>query len=258
MIQSEKGLWTGVCRRFDSLPSTNTWALEHLAELREGDLIRADIQTGGRGRFDRTWLAEPGKCLTVSIVLKEEVWLPLASNLGQVAAWAVSEVLAECSIPGQLKWPNDVMVNDCKISGILSERGEAEDGFVVGIGLNINMQQQDFKRAGLSRPATSMADAAGQSYDVDTVMALLRETLARTLDTVREQGLAPLWLAWSSRDWLAQRCVQVSGVDGELTRGSYLGLSPDGGLRIETDEGGERVCWAGDVERVQILENSCK
>ena len=253
MIQSEKGLWNGVCRRFGSLPSTNTWALEHLPELQEGDIIRADIQTGGRGRFDRTWVAAPGKCLTVSIVLKDAVWLPLGPNLGQVAAWAVSEVLTRCGIPGQLKWPNDVMVNDCKVSGILSERGEEGDGFVVGIGLNVNMLPQDFQQAGLSRPATSMAAAAGHAFDIEAVMASLREVLSRCLDTVREHGLAPLWLAWNGRDWLAQRSIQLCGMDGELTVGNYLGLSAEGGLRLRTADALERVCWAGDVERIQIL-----
>ena len=84
-------------------------------------------------------------------------------------------------------------------------------------------------------------------------MVSLREVVSRCLDTVRVHGLAPLWLAWRNRDWLAQRSVQLCGMDGELTVGNYLGLSSDGGLRLQTADAQERVCWAGDVERVQII-----
>ena len=248
---ADKGLWTGKGVRFTSLPSTNTWALEHLSELQEGYIVRADAQTAGRGRFERAWLAVPGKCLTMSLVLKDPVWIPMGPNLGQVAAWAVSEALSGYGVQGQLKWPNDVMVNDCKISGILVERGVTVEGFVVGVGLNVNVYSGDLKLAGLDRPVTSLAETAGHAFNVDDVLDALRETLARCLEEVRARGLSSLWQAWSRQDWLKGRTVGIRGVDGDMTVGECLGINSEGGLRLRTLEGYERIYWTGDVDRIQ-------
>ena len=247
----DKGLWTGRGVRFGSLPSTNTWALEHLSELQEGYIIRADTQTAGRGRFGRAWLVVSDKCLAFSLVLKDPAWIPLGPNLGQVAAWAVSLTLVEYGIKGQLKWPNDVMVHDRKISGILVERGEREEGFVVGIGLNVNGSADDFRLAGMDRPATSLEEAAGRSFDREDVMEILRQALTRCLEDVRERGLSSLWRDWSCQDWLKGQTIEIRGVEGDVTSGECLGISPDGALRLRTLEGYERVYWTGDVERIR-------
>ena len=242
-------------------------------------MVLADAQTSGRGRFDRAWMALPGKGLTFSLVLKNPGWIPLGSNLGQIAAVAVMALLERFHIPAQLKWPNDVMVNGRKIAGILVER--AEHGFVVGIGLNVNVTATDFAKAGLDRPATSMMEAAGLAQgaarrpcppesrlagqrrdapagagsgsaliEVGEVLTGLLEALGRCLELAREQGLAPLWAMWSRHDWLAGRSIRICGSDGERVVGEYLGISPEGGLRLRTLEGYEKVFWTGDVERV--------
>ena len=248
----DKGLWAGRCVRFSALPSTNAWAVEHLSELQEGFIVRADAQTAGRGRFGRNWVSVPGKGLSVSLVLKEESWIPVGPNLGQAAALAVSDLLAGYGIQGQLKWPNDVMVNDRKICGILVEQGEAGKGVVVGIGLNVNISAEEFRQAALERPATSLAEAAGRAFDLEAVMESLRQALTRWLEALRERGVTPLWTAWSGRDWLKGRTLEIRGVEGDATAGEYLGLSPEGGLRVRTLEGYERVFWSGDVERVLL------
>lgn len=245
-----RGLWSGQVRRFESLESTNTWALEHFAELNHGDVIRTDCQTAGRGRFNRAWLASPGRSLTVSVVIKGSPWLALGPNLGQIAAAALARMLHQHGVRALLKWPNDLMVNDRKIAGILVERADVGDGFVVGLGLNVNVTGEELDRAQLQRPATSMLEAAGHSIDLDQVCGILVRELEKGLGEVHEQGLALLWVEWSRGDWLKGRSIRLAGVDGELAMGEYLGISPEGGLRLRTLEGYEKVFWTGDVERV--------
>lgn len=244
------GLWDGQVIHAATLGSTNTWALEHLAELQEGDLVHATVQTAGRGRFERAWLAVPGKCLALSLVLKHTAWIPLGSNLGQVAAWALVEMLAEFGLRGFLKWPNDVMVDDRKIAGILVERGLVADGFVVGIGLNVNVTAAEFRQNGLDRPATSLAEAAGHTFDMNEVMTSLAGELQCRLDEVRARGLPVLWHAWARSDWLRGRSIRLQEVNGQVTTGECLGITDGGGLRVRTLEGYERVHWSGDIERV--------
>ena len=246
------GLWSGHERRFESLESTNTWALEHFAEINHGDVIRADVQTAGRGRFNREWLASPGRSLTVSVVIKGSPWLPLGPNLGQIAAVAVARMLHRFGVRALLKWPNDLMVNDRKIAGILVERSDVGDGFVVGMGINVNMTANELDQARLQRPATSMIEASGHSLDLDEVCGILMNELEKCFDEVQDQGLAPLWAEWGRNDWLTDRSIRLGGVNGETTTGEYLGVSIEGGLRLRTLEGYEKVFWTGDVDRVLV------
>lgn len=252
---SGSGLWGASRVCLDSVGSTNTWALENLHRLAEGCVVGAASQTAGRGRFERAWLAVPGKCLAFSLVLKDPCWAPLAVNLGQVAAWAVARVAAGLGLEARLKWPNDVMVDDRKVSGILVERDPDGHGYVLGIGVNVNVTEGEFAEAKLERPATSLAIAAGRPFALEEVHAGLCRELAWCLEGVRADGVAPLWEAWRRHDWLKGRSVTLRGVTGEETQGECLGISEEGGLRIRTLEGYEQVCWSGDVERV-VLANT--
>ena len=246
------GLWGGRILRFEALESTNTWALAHLAELAQGDVVWALDQTAGRGRFDRAWIASPGKCLTVSTILIGAQWVALAPNVGQAAAWGVQRTLAAFDVSARLKWPNDVMVGNHKIAGILVERGAAANAFVLGIGLNVNLAAADLRLAALDRMATSMSMAARRRFRVEAVLARLLGELQGTLDTVCRDGLAPVLNAWALSDWLAGHEVEIQGAEATL-RGRYEGLDAAGRLRLTGADGTEHLLWTGDVARVRSV-----
>ena len=243
-----KGLWAGRLRTFDELPSTNTWMLEHAAELRHGDVVRARAQTAGRGRLARAWLALPGRSLTFSCALCDAPFIPLGPNIGQFAACAVADTLAEFGLAAALKWPNDVMVADRKIAGILVEMADAPSVLVLGIGLNVNVTEDEFRAAALDRPATSMQAAAGRSFHVDTVLRALLGQLQVWLDQAVSEGLAPMLARWATADWLAGRDIEVQTATGTVA-GRYAGLDELGRLRV-TRAGGEVALWTGDVVRI--------
>ena len=123
--------------RFEEVGSTNDIALgmaRHGAS--EGTVVITRSQTKGRGRRGRKWFARPGESVIMSVVLRPELPLNRYSELAFVAAVAVAECLEDkCGLEPSLKWPNDVLVGDRKIAGILieSERGAA----IVGIGMNV-------------------------------------------------------------------------------------------------------------------------
>jgi BirA family biotin operon repressor/biotin-[acetyl-CoA-carboxylase] ligase len=249
VTQPRRGLWGGRLIEVDTLPSTNSWALEHAAELRHGDVVRARAQSAGRGRLDRSWLALPGRSLTLSCILQDPAFTPLGPNLGQIAACAVAETLADFGLRALLKWPNDVMVDDAKIAGLLIELTETPATLVLGIGLNVNGAAVTFRSAGLDRPATSMEAAAGRAFAVDAVLARLVASLQPWLERALAEGLAPVRAAWAGADWLAGYDLEAHTAAGPVA-GRYAGMDEQGRLLVD-GVCGRTALWSGDVERVR-------
>lgn len=243
---------TGRMIFFETLPSTNTWALEHLDELDHGDVVWTRMQIGGRGRLGRKWSAVESGSLTCSFVLRDLSIVPLAANLGQLAACAVLDCLWEYGVTkGMVKWPNDVMVDDGKMSGVLVEQGREAGDYVVGVGLNVNLSAEDFAGFGLDRPAISMRMVTGKPYDLEKVLSVLTKRFGGWVGRAREEGLNPLWAMWGRHDWLTGRRITVAIAD-TILEGLYLGVDEMGRLRVRLSSGVEERCWTGDVERVRV------
>jgi BirA family biotin operon repressor/biotin-[acetyl-CoA-carboxylase] ligase len=187
------------------------------------------------------------------MVLRDPAVVPLAANLGQLAAAAVLECLWDHEVfKGMVKWPNDVMVNDCKMAGVLVEQGKSAGDYVVGVGLNVNLTAEDFERFGLDRPAISMRMVSGRIHEVKEVLSDLVKRFDGWVKRAQQEGLNPLWAVWGRQDWLAGRFITVTGVDGVL-EGAYLGVDELGRLRLRLTSGVEERCWTGDVERVRVV-----
>jgi BirA family biotin operon repressor/biotin-[acetyl-CoA-carboxylase] ligase len=251
MNQEIHGLWGGRVWRFDELPSTNTWALEHGAALNHGDVVWAVSQTAGRGRLGRNWMALPGRCLTLSLFINEPAFVGLAVNLGQVAACAVADLLESHGLTAALKWPNDVLVGGGKIAGLLVEQAAESGAFVLGVGLNVNLTAAELAEGRLHRPATSLQEAAGHGFSAEALLPELLSVLEKRLDEARAGGLAPLWRTWDRLDWLKGRDIVVTGVDRQVT-GECLGMDEEGRLSLRTAGGQTELFWTGDVERVGL------
>lgn len=244
-----RGLWGGRLIVFRSLASTNTWVLEHASDCRHGDIVQAEHQTAGHGRFERGWLSPPSRGLAVTFVLKH-VSPALLPNLGQLAALAVHRILARHGVAGALKWPNDVMVGDRKVAGILAEK--AADGATValGVGLNVNVTAEGLGRIPLLQPATSLLAETGHETDLAALRDGLAAELAGAIDAVGS-GLGPLLRAWEATDWLSGKRVSVAAEGPRVVVGRYDGLHEDGRLRLRDDGGRMHLFWSGEVQRVR-------
>jgi len=164
--------------------STNDEVLQRARQQAdEGLVIFADEQTAGRGQHGNKWEAPAGKALLLSILLKPRLALTESARLTQWAAQAVAASIQQMfSIDAQIKPPNDIYIHDRKVAGVLAEMRAQERGphiAVVGIGLNLNQEPDDFSIA-IRDNATSLAIATGKGVDRSRVaIALLRE-LERT------------------------------------------------------------------------------
>jgi BirA family biotin operon repressor/biotin-[acetyl-CoA-carboxylase] ligase len=194
----------------------------------------AEEQMAGRGRQGRVWEAPLGSSILCSVLLRPPA-VPTLPQLSLVGGLAAAEAVEEAlERPAAIKWPNDVLVEERKVAGVLAE---ALEGVVVmGIGINVNQRQGE-----LPQQAASLRTIGGSAYDRAPILARLLERLDRHYDSWLEAGLDAIFegLAW--RDFLRGRRVSVDGVTG-----TALGISRSGGLEVEL-EGERRTIESGEV-----------
>lgn len=201
----------------------------------EGLWLRAERQSGGRGRQGRGWVSPPGN-LYASTLVRLQPGDPPAPTVALMAAVALHEALA-LAAPGLafvIKWPNDVLVGAAKLAGILLERqGEA---VIIGFGVNLAHHPE-----GLERPVTSLA-ALGAQVEAGAFLEILDEIFARWLARWRGEGIAPVRSRWLAAAHPVGTALSTS--EGE---GLFDGLNENGALRLRLADGQSRVIHAGDV-----------
>ena len=238
--------------------STNDDALSWASEgAPEGALVVADHQTAGRGRKGRTWLSEPGHALLFSLVLRPPSTqkLALVSTVLGVGACEALRRLTNLSV--LLKWPNDLMVDDRKLAGILVETRSAPDSApvaVAGMGVNVSWGASSLP-SDVARGATSVTAEMQRSGLLDppereTLLAALVQDIERRYDQLLAGGAEDLVTTAESLSSLVGREVVVRVPAGDPVAGMVTGLAPDGGLEVVT-AGGLEVLTAGEVETVR-------
>ncbi len=215
---------------FDELPSTNDYAVSIVNEPDAvGTVIRAHSQTAGRGTMGRSWHSPLNVGVWLSVILDPPPAIRRPVILTAWAAISVAEAIQALSkSQPRVKWPNDVMIENKKVCGILIEQGPRT---IVGIGLNVNQSPDDFASAGLPE-ATSLAMVAGHSFEVDSVAADLIAALDREYELSLTAELKLLESRWTSRVGLVGRAVEVERHDGQRLQGVLQEMTFDGLILI--------------------------
>lgn len=207
--------------------------------LEEGVWLRAERQSGGRGRQGRAWISPPGN-LYASTLVRLRPSDPSAATLALVAAIALEETVA-AYVPGkaQLKWPNDLLIDGAKVSGILLER--AGDAVVIGIGVNLAHHPVDTDRV-----ATSLA-AHGVAIAPEDFIDTLAEAFARWVESWRGQGIELIRRRWVEKAHPPGTPLMVRLSEGPALEGLFGGLDTDGALILRLADGTRRAIHAADV-----------
>ena len=224
-------------RRFAEIDSTNRYLLDLAREgAPEGVVAVADSQTAGRGRLGRSWVAPPGASLLVSVLLRPSL-PPERAHLVTLACGlaAVATARSLAGADALLKWPNDVVVSDRKLAGILGER--TGDAVVVGMGLNVHWDEFPPEIASIATALNIVGHAVSRDAVLD---AWLREYDARlsALDSVLSEAVA-------CSATLGRR-VRVE-LASETFEGTAVRLTDDGHLVVARDGAGDIEVTAGDV-----------
>ncbi len=159
---------------FNVLESTSAWAHEHLEELDNFDVVSCDLQSNGHGQFKRTWFSSSknGGNIYISIILKPDNITHL-NELTRFCALVAAKTLEDYSLKPTFKYPNDVLVNNKKISGILAESefiGNRLKGVIVGIGINLNLDNEELKQ--IDKSATSIFAESGKTVNKNEFLNL--------------------------------------------------------------------------------------
>jgi BirA family biotin operon repressor/biotin-[acetyl-CoA-carboxylase] ligase len=231
-----------------STGSTNADLLAMAAEgAAEGVVLAAEEQSAGRGRLGRTWTAPPRSGLAVSVLLRPRRpvadlgWLPLLTGLAVAEA-----VRATAGVAGTVKWPNDVLVGDRKLAGVLAERsGEA---VVVGIGLNVGLPADALPVATATSLRVEGADVDGAASRHEVLCALLDRLGARYRgwDAGGDGPGEELWTAYVAASATVGSAVRAELPGGGTVEGDAVDVDRHGRLVVRTPDGRVPVS-AGDV-----------
>ena len=229
--------------------STNRVAME-MAENGgpHGTVVVADAQTAGRGQRGRRWVSPAGKNLYVSLLLRPSVPPVDATRLALVAGVALADAVEAVGVPASLKWPNDLYCGGRKAAGILAEMASDADGvrhIVIGVGLNVNMEEDDFP-PDLRDVATSLRIRAGRPFRRVDILARLLDAFGTRYAEFIAGGFASVRDGWDRRDFLGGRRILLRRLGGEgwgtadgLDTVGALRFLPDGGPAIESVHSGE-------------------
>jgi len=231
---SERGPWR--VEWFATLDSTNRHALDAArAGAADGLVVVADEQTAGRGRLGRSWEAPPGSSLLVSVLLRRAGDPGRAVMAAGVALAAAAEEVA--GVEAGLKWPNDLVVDDRKLAGLLAEADG--DALVVGAGCNVNWESFPDE---LAATATACNLEAGRTVDRDALLDAFLDRFADALE--RGDGVVDDYRA---RLATVGRTVRVQHVRDDDLVGTAIGVTDDGALLVRDDAGTDHTVVAADV-----------
>lgn len=241
---------------FDTVSSSNSVLLQRAAlGASRGSVLAVEWQSAGRGRLGRAWHAGLGNALTFSLLWRFNCGLAALSGLSLAVGVAVMRALRKLNATEiGLKWPNDLIDSRGKLAGILIEaQGDmlGPSAVVIGIGLNLRVAEVVAQR--IDQAVSALALSLPQLPERNALLAKLLQELRGVMEAFAEQGFAPLRAEWESYHRYQNRQVRMLLPDGRQLQGVVLGVTDEGALRIETEQG-RQIFNAGEIS---LREAAC-
>lgn len=233
----------------DEVDSTSRYLMRRAAtDLVSGAVCLGEAQTQGRGRRGRNWIATPYANILLSMAWRFEAGSALVAGLSLAAGVATVRALQEYGVDGVgLKWPNDVLVRERKLAGLLVEvHGEASGPCLVVLGLGVNARLSSVDGARIEQPWIDLHTIAASPVDRNHLAALLIRHLYQMFECFARTGLANFRADWEQLHVYAGRRVRVSYAGGEFV-GKALGADDTGALIVLDESGRTRQFLSGEV-----------
>jgi BirA family biotin operon repressor/biotin-[acetyl-CoA-carboxylase] ligase len=244
-----------VIHYFQVIESTNSKAYQlALGGAKEGELVIAESQEKGRGRLGRHWFSPPFLNLYLSLILRPKIPPQQASLITLMAAVATADAIRKFTgLLPLIKWPNDILLKDRKVAGLLNEIHSETDRIhfiILGIGVNLNVDGKMFPKE-VRTMATSLKKEMGHSVSRKAFLQLLLQELEGWYMVFLKEGAAAILKAWRDRARIKGRQVKVHSF-GETLVGVAIDVDKDGALILETAQGERKRIVAGDVDYKKI------
>jgi BirA family biotin operon repressor/biotin-[acetyl-CoA-carboxylase] ligase len=230
-------------RRVDYHQQLESTMLAAAAVPESGAIVIAGEQTAGQGRHGHSWHSEPGNGLYFTIVLTPRLPLDLLPVVTLALGLAVQEAIAQvCGAQADLRWPNDLLIGGRKVAGILTQLDGAR--VLAGIGINVNHTSLPPE---LTPIATSLRIATGRDHSREEILCAVASGVDRMVELLEAEGARPVLALFTAQSSYARgRRVHVD-LPGAPLRGTTAGLTPDGYLLLDGDDGRRHTILAGGV-----------
>ena len=229
----------------DMLSSTMDYAFQLGVEgAAEGTVVCAEGQTKGRGRMERPWTSPKGKGLYFSLILRPNLFPADAAKITLFSAVAICEAISQSTgIKTSIKWPNDLLIQDKKVAGILTELSAEMDRvrfIVIGVGLNVNSSLKQ-----LPPNATSLKQASGKNLSRVVLLQDIFQRIEYWYEILNKNGFGPVIDRWRQLTSTLGKKITIGDVKGKA-----VDLDEHGGLIIQNEAGQRIRCMTGDVLQV--------
>ena len=236
-------------KKLGKVHSTNSYALDNFSSLEDRTIVFSKYQTNGRGRYNRHWVSDGNENLYVSFLLKpENIDSFPFSNLTQYLSVIVCDYLEEkFYINANIKWPNDILVEKAKISGILAEAYSEKNkikGIVLGFGLNVNLSKETVEK--IDQKATTLSILKNEIFDVDVIVEEIAERFFDKYEQFVQKGFSQIKKEYISRcDFLGSN-ITVKEMN-KITNYKAIDIDEEGLLIVEDEFGSNSKIITGDV-----------
>jgi BirA family transcriptional regulator, biotin operon repressor / biotin---[acetyl-CoA-carboxylase] ligase len=231
---------------FDYLSSTMNLAMQLGMEAApHGALVLAESQSKGRGRLGRSWFSPKYKGIYLSLILRPNILPSACPILTLLSAVSICEAVKKViDLDAQIKWPNDIFINNKKIAGILTELNAEVDKVnfaVIGIGLNVNNDKKS-----LIAGSTSLKEQKGEWISRILLLQELLRRIESNYSLLEDQGSQSIIDKWRNSSLTLARRVKVY-CQNKYIEGQAVDIDRDGGLLIRNDSGIIHKVMSGDV-----------
>lgn len=232
---------------------TSTQVVAHQAardNSPHGTVVIADEQSSGRGRMERVWHSKKGKGVWMSIILRPNIPPYMAPQLTLMTATAIAEVLDQYDgIQPKIKWPNDILIQNKKVAGILTEMQAEQDRIqyvVVGIGLNVNQDNAEIPDA-IHYRATSLKMETEKEWPIIELVQKILEGLEKEYESFLKKGFRDVKSKWENYGFRIGEMISLhSGT--EKKEAVFLGIAEDGALLIESSKGEAEKIYSAEID----------
>lgn len=237
-------------RNLETVDSTVRWVEAHLDTLDRDKLtiVTAEAMTEGVCRHsDRRWIAPPGVNIYLTGCLFIPSLRPDLPNTAQLMAVSVANVLASQGFTPSIRWPNDVLLGDKKVSGVLARSTPHGDKYALSISAGVNVNMTDDQLAEIDKPATSLRMERGEEFDRESVLQALITEFSKNLEEFLANGFE------SQIERLRSLVQSKEGTPLQLNdfqkvwEGKFHSLNPDGSLNLELPLNEIRTFLAGEI-----------
>jgi BirA family transcriptional regulator, biotin operon repressor / biotin---[acetyl-CoA-carboxylase] ligase len=232
---------------------TSTQIIAHQLAMNNaphGTVVIADEQTAGKGRLNREWFSAKNKGIWLSIIIRPAILPYLAPQLTLLTATVLADVLRKnLDLNPKIKWPNDIIVQDKKVSGILTEMQAEQDRvqyIVIGIGMNVNQKLEEIPDD-IQSKATSLMIQTGRNLDITNLIQKILISFEKTYEEYSNHGFPIIKERWESYGYRLGEKTKIKTFQS-VQDAILIGIADDGALLAKYNDGEVKRIYSGEID----------